>query len=128
MKIFSTSAHAVLDYLTALFLITSPWIFNFENAPAAIWTMILFGLLSLTLSLFTDYEGGIFRSIPMRVHLTADTFFGAFLASSPWILGFAKDTFLPQLTVGLLISFVGLLTRKRPSGRNSEQIVQQTEV
>ena len=93
MKLFSTSTHAKIDYLASIFFMASPWIFGFKESVPATWVMIAIGLMALLMALFTDYEGGMVRSIPMGVHLTADVFTGAFLASSPWLFGFADEVF-----------------------------------
>ena len=80
MKIISTSAYAQIDYLAGIIFIAWPWIFGFNESVAATWTVIVVGATVLTISMFTDYEGGMVRGIPMRVHLTSDVFLGAFLA------------------------------------------------
>lgn len=119
MKIINTRTHARIDYLAGFFFMASPWIFGFKESVPATWIMIIVGLTALLLSLFTDYEGGMVRSIPMRVHLTVDVFSGAFLASSPWLFGFADEVFLPQLIMGLFEVSAGLLTSKHPSHEQS---------
>lgn len=123
MKIISTSAHAKIDYLAGIIFIASPWIFGFKESVAATWTVIAVGVTALIISLFTDYEGGMVRSIPMRVHLTADVFSGAFLASSPWLLGFADEVILPHLIMGLFEVSAGLLTSKHPSHDSAGPVV-----
>lgn len=123
MKIISTANHAKIDYLAGLFFMTSPWILGFKESVPATWIMLLAGLAALVMSLFTNYEGGIVRSIPMRVHLTADVFMGAFLASSPWLFGFAEEVFLPQLIMGLFEVLVSLFTAKHPAGQHSERVI-----
>ena len=126
MKIISTSAHAKLDYLAGIIFIASPWIFGFNESVAATWTVIAVAATALTISLFTDYEGGMVRSIPMRVHLTIDVFSGAFLASSPWLLGFADEVILPHLLMGLFEVSAGLLTAKHPSHDKAGPVVDTT--
>lgn len=126
MKIISTSAHAKLDYLAGIIFIASPWIFGFNESVAATWTAILVGATALTISLFTDYEGGMVRSMPMPVHLTLDVFSGAFLASTPWLLGFADEVILPHLIMGLFEVSAGLLTAKHPSHDNQSPVVDPT--
>lgn len=123
MELISTKTHAKIDYLAGLFFMASPWILSFKESAPATWIMIIVGLAALLLSLFTDYEGGMVRSIPMRVHLTADIFSGAFLASSPWLFGFADEVFLPQLIMGLFEVSAGLLTSKHPSTAGSRTVV-----
>lgn len=126
MKIISTGVHAKIDYLAGIVFIASPWIFGFSETVAATWTVILVGAIALAISIFTDYEGGVVRSIPIRVHLTADIFSGAFLASSPWLLGFADEVILPHMIMGLFEVSAGLLTSKHPSHDNTGPVVDPT--
>ncbi|MCF0074185.1 SPW repeat protein [Dyadobacter sp. CY261] len=123
MKIINTRLHGKIDYVAGLLFIASPWIFDFRESDAATWVLMAIGLLSVALSMFTDYEGGIVRSIPMRVHLTTDIFAGAFLASSPWLFGFAQDVFLPHLLMGLFQVLAGLLTSAHPSHDQSRSLI-----
>jgi hypothetical protein len=44
-----------------------------------------------TYCMLTDHEFGLVRLLPMRAHLELDTACSVFLASSPWLLGFAKN-------------------------------------
>jgi hypothetical protein len=115
MKIISTRMHAIIDYLASVFFVASPWIFGFNQHVTATWILVATGVISIIMSLFTNYEGGLRRQIPMKTHLTTDIFFGTFLASSPWLFGFAQDIFLPHLLMGLFEASAGLLTSKHPS-------------
>lgn len=115
MRIISTRLHAFIDYAAGLVFLASPWLFGFNDHAQATWIPILIGLISLVMSVLTDYEAGLRRIIPMKVHLTTDVFFGAFLASSPWLFSFAQQVFLPHLALGLFAAFAGLLTSKHPS-------------
>lgn len=123
MNIIGTSTHAKLDYPVGLLFMASPWIFGFTAIVSATWTPVVIGFTALIMSLFTDYEGGMVRSIPMRVHLTVDMFSGIFLGSSPWILGFADQVFLPHLIMGVFELVVALLTSKHPTHDNTGPVV-----
>ena len=110
MKIISTKLHSKLDYLTGILFIAMPWILNFNEVLPATWTLIAVGSMAILMSLFTDYEGGMIRSIPMAVHLNVDVVTGLLLAASPWILGFADQVYLPHLLLGLFETAAGLMT------------------
>lgn len=112
MKIISTKLHSRIDYLTSVLFIAMPWLLNFNDVLPATWTLIAVGSMSILMSIFTDYEGGMVRSIPMAVHLNVDVITGIFLAASPWILGFADQVYLPHLILGLFETAAGLLTSR----------------
>jgi hypothetical protein len=111
MRIISRKFHAVLDYLSAVFLIAAPWLFGFENSPVPMYTAVGFGLLVFVLSILTYYEGGIFKYFSMWTHLAVDVTMGIVLASSPWTFGFSTVVFLPHLLIGLLAIVAGLTTK-----------------
>jgi hypothetical protein len=46
---------------------------------------LILGWAALVHSLLTNYELGLFKVLPFRVHLTLDVFSGALLAVSPWL-------------------------------------------
>jgi len=110
MKKLSTGIHARIDYIAGTFFFASPWIFGFTESVYAAWTAIAVAATALAISLFTDYEGGIVRSIPMRVHLTVDALSGAVMAASPWLFGFADQVFVPHLAMGLFEIGAAMLT------------------
>lgn len=116
MKIISTKFHSKVDYLTSILFIAMPWILNFNDVVPATWTLVAVGSMSLLMSLFTDYEGGMVRSIPMAMHLNVDIVTGLFLAASPWILGFADEVYLPHLLLGLFETAAGLMTVRAAPG------------
>jgi hypothetical protein len=112
MKIISTKIHAVFDYLGSLLFVASPWIFHFEDHATATWIPILIGAMAITMSLFTDYEGGLVKAVRMPTHLNVDIISGLFLAASPWLFGFADDVYAPHLGLGLFELAAGLLTNR----------------
>ncbi|CAG5067822.1 hypothetical protein DYBT9623_00549 [Dyadobacter sp. CECT 9623] len=110
MKIISTKLHSKLDYATGPLFIAMPWIVGFSEVLPATWTLVAVGSMVILMSMFTDYEGGMVRSIPMSVHLNMDIITGLFLAASPWILGFADQVYLPHLILGIIEVGAGLMT------------------
>src|SRR5687768_16636547 len=97
MRFISRKFHAVLDYMSGVLLIASPWLFNFEEVESAKWVAIAVGALILLMSFMTDYEGGGKKVISMSGHLTMDVVTGLFLASSPWLFNFDEYVYLPHL-------------------------------
>jgi len=123
MKILSTKVHGILDYMTGLLLIALPWIAGFNNVVDATWTVIFVGAMIIMMSLFTDYETGMIRSLPMSIHLNIDIVTGLLLAASPWILGFADQVYLPHLIFGLFETVASLVTTRQVRQHDDEKPV-----
>ena len=115
MRIISTKAHGVLDYLVGILLIAAPWLFGFARNGAETWVPVVLGASVILYSLFTSYELGMVRAIPMRAHLTLDFISGAFLAMSPWIFGFNDYIYWPHLIFGILEIGAVLMTDPVPA-------------
>ena len=101
MRILSTRLHGVLDYLMAILLIVSPFVFNFARDGAQMWIPIFLGVATLFYSLVTEYELGAVKLIPFRVHLLGHFFSGMFLMASPFIFEFYETIMLPHILLGL---------------------------
>ena len=101
MRFIPTRVHGVLDYLTAGVLIAAPSVLNFRHHGMQRWLPVALGVGTIGYSLLTDYELGLFKVIPMPMHLALDAANGALLAASPWLFGFAEETATPHLALGL---------------------------
>jgi hypothetical protein len=101
MRIISTKAHGVMDYLMGVLLIAAPWLFDFARGGAETWIPVILGAGAIVYSLITDYEYSISKTIPMRTHLTLDLLSGLLLAASPWLFGFNDYVYVPHLILGL---------------------------
>ncbi len=66
MKIISSKTHGILDYLTVAFLLASPAMFKME-APLSTITYAL-GIVHLCLTVLTNFEVGVIKVIPFRIH------------------------------------------------------------
>lgn len=83
IRFVPTAVHGVFDYVGAIGLIASPFIFGFADMGGiAVFLPIVLGAGLLLSSLLTDHELGIpgVKFIPMSVHLTVDFVTSAFLA------------------------------------------------
>ncbi|HEX6589155.1 MAG TPA: hypothetical protein VF039_09035 [Longimicrobiales bacterium] len=116
-----TRIHGVLDYVVSIFLLASPWLLDFHQSGTATWVVIVLGGSALLYSVFTDYEAGVIKRIPMPAHLALDAVHGALLTVSPWLLGFTETTWKPHLMLGLMELGVVLLSRRRPPYRQPRQ-------
>lgn len=118
MKLLNTKAHAIFDYLFVLILFLSPRLFNlmdFAISHPAVWIIpSLVALMKASLAVITDYEGGLYRWIPMYKHRYADMLLGMMLLVSPWAFDFAPMAFLPHVVLGGAIVLVALFTRTEP--------------
>jgi len=115
MRFIPTKVHGVLDYIVGLLLIAVPWILNFNKTGAETIVPIAIGAITLLYSLFTDYEMGLVRRIPMHTHLTLDILAGIVLASSPWVFGFSNHVTAPHLLIGIFEIGAGLTTYTVPA-------------
>ena len=101
MRFIPTRVHGVLDYLTAGVLIAAPALLGFRKHGMQSWLPMALGVGTIGYSLLTDYELGLFKIIPMPVHLALDAANGALLAASPWLFGFSEEVSAPHLGLGL---------------------------
>ncbi len=115
VRFLPTTIHGVLDYIVGILLILTPMIFGFTNVGgAAVFIPRLLGAVIIIYSIFTSYELGVFKVIPMSYHLVLDFIVGAFLALSPFIFGFsnlATSAWYPHVVVGILLIIVVLVSR-----------------
>lgn len=109
-RIISRPVHAVLDYLSGIAMIASPWISGFVGIAFARNIMLVVGIIVILMSLFTNYEGGVSKKIAMSTHLWGDLFMGIFLVASPWLFFFAETVYIPHVAFGMLSIVASLLT------------------
>jgi hypothetical protein len=110
MRLINTKAHGIYDYLMGFLLMTSPWIFGFENLDIPLLTILACGGSMWVTALFSNYELGITKKIPLKMHLYADLLLGSLLALSPWLLEFHYLVYKPHLIFGLGIIGVSICT------------------
>jgi len=118
-----TRIHGMLDYLMGILLIVSPWLFGFSDSNTATWTAVVVGVLIIGTSLITDYELSVANIVPMRAHLGLDVLLGAFLAVSPWLLGFADENWWWFVVAGVAEIGAGLATEPEPEARTARAAV-----
>ena len=124
MRFIPTRIHGALDYLVGVLLIAAPWLLGFAGGGAETYVPVALGLGALVYSVFTDYELGVVRRVPMPTHLLLDLGSGLLLAVSPWLFGFADGTattdgvWAPHLVLGLFEVAAALTTKRVPAGRS----------
>ena len=77
--------------------------------------LVTVGILIIIMSLLTDYKYGLYKVIPMEIHLITDALIGVFLIMSPWLFDFAYVALGPHLLFGILGIGAALFTRVNPS-------------
>src|SRR5262245_215366 len=97
MRLINTKAHAVYDYLMGVLLITSPFIFHYTQGGVAEKISTGTGICIILMSVFTNYEYGLAKSLRLNFHLSIDVLIGIFLAASPWVFHFGQSVFKPHL-------------------------------
>lgn len=115
MRLLSTRAHGVLDYLVGALLIAAPWLLGFARGGPEQWVFVAVGGTAFVYSLFTDYEFGVVKALQMPLHLWLDAFSGAFLAISPWLFGFDQHVWVPHVAAGVFEMLTALVTDTVPS-------------
>ncbi len=121
MQVIPTSAHGVLDYVASGINLVAPKLLRLEDVPPAALAPRLVGAAGATYSLFTDYELGTVKLLPMPAHLVLDAAKGVFLVSSPWLFGFASRGtryWLPHVLLGTSDVLVALVSQSVSSKSN----------
>jgi hypothetical protein len=115
MRRISTYTHGLLDYIAGIILILAPNLFSFDDLNGPPVTVArTFGVIFIGQALCTNYELGIFRIVPLRLHLFADFVMSTILAASPWIFGFYRrpdNVWLPHLIIGSAYFVITAMTR-----------------
>ena len=114
MKLLDTKTHGYIDYFMSIFLILVPFIFHFEKEGIESIVFYALGAGAFVYSILTNYELGLIKIIPMKMHLFLDVLSGIFLAASSWLLNFSDKVYLPHLIFGVIEIGAGLMTSSQP--------------
>lgn len=107
MKIISPKIHGVIDYLVVVFLVISPLLMGMGHIASS-FTYAL-AIVHLLLTLFTNFNAGLFKIIPLRIHglielivgiglvILAQTFFKADVVAKTFYTGFGIAVLLVYL-------------------------------
>ncbi len=110
MKIISSKTHGILDYATSAFLLASPTLFKMDGYLCII-TYIL-GAVHLCLTVLTDFEVGLIKVIPFRIHGLIEVAVSLILAGLAfWLYNNAnKFGFYYYIVLAIVIMIVFILT------------------
>lgn len=116
MKKISTKTHGIIDYAASAGLLALPRILRMEPGM----TRLLTGsaIFTTLYSLFTKYELGLFKKIPMKTHKMLDAGQSLGLAASPLLFagGSRRDKMI-MLGLSAFEALVTLNTASRPRRR-----------
>lgn len=110
---FTSKMHGYVDYILGIVLLLAPYIFNFSEVGVASYVAQGIGIVVLGQSLLTNYELGLIKVLPFKVHLMMDMMASLFLAASPFLLGFNDypvNVWLPHVAAGIGYLFITLMT------------------
>lgn len=117
MRFISTKVHGIMDYISGLLLIASPWLFNFADGTSAQSIPVAIGIALLLISMLTKYEAGIANVFSMPMHLSIDAIAGIILIASPWLFDFTHRIMWPHLAFGLFEIMAGFMTQTLPQSK-----------
>jgi hypothetical protein len=122
-KVLSPKAHAVADYITAGAFLVAAALFWRRNKRAALGALVCGGA-DLTLSLLTDYPGGVTDVISFPTHCKIDVGLAAMVAEMPRFMKFEDDKQKTFFTVqgGGIIAAANLTDFDRPAYRWKERL------
>jgi len=131
MKPFiSTATYGVFNYIIAVTMISSPWLFGLVDvSSAALLLPIYFGWIQLIMAIFTNSETGFIKQFPVQIHLVIDVLMGFILLISPFLYTFSDKlsgtAWMPAVIIGGLLIFMGNFTKKSPWLTRSEAVLPQ---
>lgn len=112
-KVINTRLHGILDYMSGFILIL-PWIIDYFAESRDTWVLASVGALTITMSLLTDYEFGLIKLIPMKVHLFVDVLCALFLILLPFVYPVYHYAFYWPVLLGIGELIIILLSSPKP--------------
>ncbi|MEO7393505.1 MAG: hypothetical protein ABIU11_01105 [Chitinophagaceae bacterium] len=121
MKIISSKMHGIIDYLFSAFVLAAPTIFQMESTLCTITYAI--GATHLILTALTDFEVGIFKLIPFRIHGIIEIVVAIGLAGlAIWFNNNSNGLgFYFYITLSVLVLLVFILTDFTTVPRNTNK-------
>ena len=113
MRFIPTKVHGAIDYTVGSFMTAAPLLGVKGSAEKAI--PVTLGIGATIYSLFTNYELGAVKVLPMKAHLTMDVLSGAFLLATPLLFkDLDKKAKVSFVALGLFEIAAGLFTKIEP--------------
>ena len=104
MKLTSKT-HGIVDYLMVIFLWTAPSLFNLPDISSTITYGL--GIIHLALTAFTNYEYGLIRFIPLKIHSVIELVFSFALTGLAFYLHHMEGEISRNFFLGIaLVLFI----------------------
>lgn len=108
----SRRLHGIIDYVFAIVVATSPWVFGFSGEYMAPQIAVICGAATAMYSLMTDYECGVLRFLPFSGHRFFDIVVAVLLGGSAWHFSMGGRASWVFGVLGAIALAVTLLTRR----------------
>ncbi|KQS37007.1 hypothetical protein ASG14_08240 [Pedobacter sp. Leaf194] len=110
MSIIPRKLHGIIDYVWTTVMFEMPFLLGFASVTPAAACFFIAALSTLIISLFTNYEVGVWKRLPMAFHLDMDMALGLTLAISPWLFDFYQQVFWPHVLMGVFAIVAGFVS------------------
>ncbi len=102
MKIISPKIHGIIDYIVVIFLLSSSFLFDLKGTASIIAYSL--GIIHLLLTVLTDFQAGLIKLIPFKIHGLIELIVSIVLIFVPWIFGFSDDISAKYFFIGFAIA------------------------
>jgi hypothetical protein len=94
--------HVLFDYLGGAIFVALPYLFQFSEIAVARHAFLALGLTLIAYSLCTDYIYGLFKIIPLKIHIVLDVLSALVITASPFLFQYHRSLSGAQLAVHLV--------------------------
>jgi hypothetical protein len=115
MRFLSTRLHGAADYVMSIVLLAWPTATGVDAHSPFGWAVAAVGVCIFLFSMFTDYEYGVLRILPIRLHLALDAIAGIVLVAIGILAGLRTWMWLVVSIFGAMELLAVLLTRPQAS-------------
>lgn len=98
----NSKIHGIVDYLVVLFLWSAPTLFGLPETTA-LFTYVLGGI-HLTLTILTDFEFGIVKVIPLKLHGWIELIVSIALIGGAFYLGSLEGNLARNFYLGFALA------------------------
>ena len=102
MAISNREVYAVSNYITAIVLMVSPWIFNYSPLSSDLFLPLATGILMIICNLCTQWRFSLWTKINIHHRLMIDFSVSCFLILYPKLISYEGYVFIiPYLWIGI---------------------------